>query len=138
MAVLTGAMIKVFINEQAYPQAQSVNYSLDYGERPVYGIDSPYPQEIHSSQASVSGSIQGIRLSNTGGIQSINGRPTFKDILLAPYITIRIQDRRSGEDLIFVPQAKIANQNVTVDARGVLRLSFSFTGLIGLEVLDRV
>jgi len=137
MAVLQGAAIKIFINEALYPQAEAFSYSLDYGERPIYGIDIPFPQEIHNTQASINGSIQGIRLSNSGGLQAVGARPKYNEILRAPYVSIRIQDRKSEEDLIFIPQAKISNQSVSATATGLLRLSFNFVGLIGLEPLDR-
>lgn len=138
MFTLTGAHIRLYINGVPYNSAQTVNYSLSYGEKAIYGIDSPYPQEIGTTQAQVRGAVSGIRIKYSGGIQALNARPQFKDILSSPYVSIRINDRQSGEDLIFIPQAKITDQEVSIRAKGIVSLSFSFMGLIGLEPLDRV
>jgi hypothetical protein len=135
--VLSGALVKIYINNQVYNEAQSVSYTLDYGETEVYGIDTPFPQEIHSTRAMVAGSISGIRIRNSGGIQSFNARPRITDIIKAEYISIRIQDRSTGEDLLFVPNAKISKQSFQAQAKGVVRLSFDFKGLVGFEPSDR-
>jgi hypothetical protein len=135
--VLSGALVKIYINNRVYNEAQSVSYTLDYGETEVYGIDTPFPQEIHSTRAMVAGSISGIRIRNSGGIQSFNARPRITDIVKAEYISIRIQDRSTGEDLLFVPNAKISKQSLQAQAKGVVRLSFDFKGLVGFEPSDR-
>ena len=135
--VLTGALVRIYINNRIYNEAQSVSYTLDYGESEIYGIDTPYPQEIHSTRAMVAGSISGIRIRNSAGIQSFNARPKITDIIKAEYISIRIQDRSSGEDILFIPNAKISKQSFQVQAKGVVRLNFDFKGLIGFEPSDR-
>ncbi len=135
--VLSGALVRIYINNRIYNEAQSVSYTLDYGETEVYGIDSPFPQEIHSTRAMVAGSISGVRIRNSGGIQSFNARPKITDIISAEYVSIRIQDRQSGEDLLFIPNAKVTKQSLQAQAKGVVRLSFDFKGLIGFESSDR-
>jgi hypothetical protein len=134
---LSGALVRIYINNQVYNEAQSVSYTIDYGEAEIYGIDTPFPQEIHSTRAMVAGSISGVRIKNSGGLQSFNAVPSIIDIVKSPYISIRIQDRSTGEDLLFVPNAKITKQNFQVRAKGVAILSFEFRGLVGFELGDR-
>ena len=136
--VLVGALVKVFINNRLYESCQSIQYSIDYGETPIYGIDSPLPQEIATGKMMVSGSIQGLRMKNSSTLKSTAAVPAIKDFLLTPYISIRIQDRQSGEDILFIPSAKIRNQNVGVAAKGVVKINFSFLGIMPLEAPDRV
>lgn len=136
--VIRGANIKIYLNDRVYNESQSVSYSIDYGEAEIYGIDSHYPQEISSTRYSVQGSIQGVRVSNSAGIQAYDGRPQAADIVKAQYVSIRIQDRQSGEDILFIPSAKISSQSVQVSAKGVLKLSFNFKGLAAFEPLDRI
>jgi hypothetical protein len=136
--VLSGALVRIYINNRVYNEAQAVSYTLDYGETEVYGIDSPFPQEIHSTRAMVAGSISGLRLRNSGGIQPFNARPKITDVIKAEYISLRIQDRSTGEDILFIPNAKVSKQSLQVQAKGVVRLSFDFKGLIGFEPMDRV
>lgn len=135
--VLTGALVRIYINGKIYNESQSVEYSIDYGENEIYGIDSPFPQEISSTRAMVAGSIRGVRIRNSGGIQAYNARSSISDIVKSQYISIRIQDRASGEDLLYVPNAKISRQSVSATTKSVVSLSFQFKGMVAFESLDR-
>jgi hypothetical protein len=135
--VLSGALVRIYINNKLYREAQQVQYVLDSGETEIYGIDSPFPQEIASTRTMVSGSISGIRIRNSGGLQSYNAKPLITDIIKSLYVSIRIQDRSSGEDLLFIPNAKITQQSVQASVKGIVRLNFNFKGLVGFESLDR-
>jgi hypothetical protein len=135
--VLTGALIKLYVNNKLYKEVQQIGYSIDYGESPIYGIDSPFPQEISSTRISVSGSVSGLRLRYSGGIQAYNLKSLIDEVVAGSYVSIRIQDRSTGEDLLFVPAAKVTKQAYSMAAKGVVKLSFDFTGLIPLEPLDR-
>lgn len=134
---LSGALVRIYVNGRVYPEAQSVSYSIDYGEVPTYGIDITFPQEIHSTRTMVTGTISGIRIQNSAGIQSYNARPTILNTIKAEYISIRIQDRKSGEDLLFIPQAKITKQDLQMQSKGMVRLSFNFMGIVPFEPSDR-
>ena len=133
---ITGSSVKVFLSGVLYPQAQSVSYVIDYGEEPIYGIDSPYPQEIRQTRISVQGQITGIRIRASGGIQSAKVRTEIGQSLQAPYAAIMLKDISTDEIILFVAQAKVTSQSITVSAKGVLQLSFSFKGIIPLESND--
>lgn len=135
--ILTGAHIQLEINGKTYKVVQAVSIDIDYGEAPIYGIDAPYAQEIASTKVSVVGKVQGLRVKYSGGIQSQNLRPLFTDTAAAPYISIRITDRQSGEDIIFVPQAKVSRESHQIGTKSTYRLSFDFTGIVPLMALDR-
>jgi len=138
MITLTGALIKVYINNTLYKEVQQISYTIDYGEYPIYGIDSAHPQEIAPSKVLVQGSIAGIRIRNSGGLQANDARPLIKDILAAPYISIRIQDRQSKEDLLFVMSAKVSNQRFMASVKRSVSLSFDFVGMLPMEPIDRI
>jgi hypothetical protein len=57
--------------------------------------------------------------------------------MFAPYISIRISDRKTGEDILFVPYARVTNERTSINAKGIMQTSFSFTGLQGQQPLDR-
>lgn len=137
MVILPGANILVYVNNKLYKEVQSISYEIDYGEQEIYGIDSPFPQEIASTRASVTGTLSGLRIKYSGGIQAYNMRPLIQDILSAPYVSIRIQDRQNKEDLLFISQAKVSKQSVGIGAKKTVTLSFNFKGIIPLEPLDR-
>ena len=134
---ISGAHIKLYVNGVVYNEAQSLNYTIDYGEEPIYGIDSVFPQEIKITRISITGTVSGVRVSSSNGIQGYNLRPKITDSFYAPYVSIRIADRRTGEDIMFIPYAKITNENITISAKSVVKSTFSFTGLQGQQTLDR-
>ena len=135
--VLSGANIKLYINNKVYNVVQSVTFSVDYGETEIYGIDAVYAQEIATTRVSVRGSVQGIRLKLSGGLQGANIRPLFTDIAASHYISLRISDRYSGEDIIFIPNAKVTRESHTIASKTTYKLSFDFVGQVPLFALDR-
>lgn len=134
---IAGAHIKVYINGVVYNESQELNYTIDYGEEPIYGIDSVFPQEIKVSRVSIQGTLSGLRVANSNGLQGYDMRPKIMESIFAPYISIRVTDRRTGEDIMFVPYARITNEKTMVNAKGVMKTTFSFTGLQGQQPLDR-
>lgn len=135
--VLTGAHIKLYINNILYREVQGLSFSIDYGETELYGIDSAYPQEIVPGKAMVRGSVSGIRLKYSGGLQGKNMRPLFNQLQSSPYISIRIQDRQSGEDIALFTQAKVTKESHAIATKSTYKLSFEFVAMIPLMALDR-
>lgn len=134
---LSGAHIKLYINNDIYPVVQSVTFSVDYGEYPIYGIDAPHAQELGPGKIEVRGNIQGLRTKHSGGLQAANARTLFNHAASSPYVSIRIQDRSTGEDILFVPNAKITRENHSISIKNTYKLNFDFIGQIPLFALDR-
>jgi hypothetical protein len=135
--VLSGANIILWVNNVQYKEVQTLTFSVDYGEEPIYGIDSPMPQEIAGTRLTIKGNVSGIRIKNSGGIQAKNLRPLFTDLGASPYVSIRIQDRQSQEDILFIPQAKVVRENHTAATKSSYKLNFDFVGMMALWALDR-
>ena len=119
-----------------YPEAQDISYTIDYGETEIYGIDSQYPQEIAPTRLSVQGKISGLRVKLTGGLQGYQLRTRINEILQAPYTALRIKDRHSDIDILWLPQMKVSNETLQVAAKGVAKLSFTFKGIIPYNEID--
>lgn len=135
--VLSGANIKLYINNKVYKEVQGVSLSVDYGEMEIYGIDAAYAQEIASTKVTVRGTVNGIRLKLSGGLQASNMRPLFQDLAAAPYISIRITSRYDGEDILFIQNAKVTRESHTIATKSTYKVSFDFIGQIPLWALDR-
>lgn len=135
--ILVGAHIKVYINNQVYKTVQSITLTVDYGEQEIYGIDAAHAQEIAPTRLSVRGSVQGLRVKNSGGLQAQSIRPLFIDLLASPYISIRIQDRSTGEDILYIPQAKVSQESHTMATKSTYKMNFNFVGQVPLFALDR-
>lgn len=134
---LIGALVKLYINNKPYGPSQTVSYVVDYGQTGIYGIDSMFIQEIAPTRAVITGNVSGLRLKASGGLEALGISPTLDRILEFPYISIRIQDRQSKEDIIFIPNAQITNQQFSASAKGVVKVSFSFLGVAALSTSDR-
>lgn len=135
--ILTGAHIKLYVNNIPYKVVQSISVSIDYGEYEIRGIDSPWAQEIAGGQVTIRGSVKGLRIKNSGGLQGSNLRPLWTDMAASPYISIRIQDRQSQEDILFIPQAKVNKEDFMAQIKGTNKLNFDFIGLVPFMPLDR-
>jgi hypothetical protein len=135
--ILTGANINLYINNIKYKAVQSVSFSVDYGEEGIWGIDSPYAQEIAGNKIVVRGNINGLRVKQSGGLQGVSLRPLFNDLAASPYVSIRIQDRASQEDIIFIPNCKISLESHAISTKQTYKLNFNFVGQMPLFALDR-
>lgn len=134
---LSGALIKLYVNNKVFKTVQSLTFTVDYGESGIFGIDALYAQEIRSTKISVSGSVNGIRIKYSGGLQAASLRPLFTDSAASPYVSLRIQDRATGEDIIFIPNAKITKETHSIATKSSYKLNFDFIGQIPLFALDR-
>jgi len=134
--VMRGADIKVYLGGTLYRTAQSISWTIDYGEQEIYGIDSQFPQEISPTRMSVQGNISGLRVKLDGGLQGRQGRSKITDILSAPYTSLRVRDRHSDVDILFIPQMKVTNEQMQIQSRGVVKLSFQFKGIIPYNEVD--
>ena len=135
--VISAAMVRLYVNNRIYPVTQSISVNIDTGEYAIYGINSPYPQEIAGGgQNSVKGSATIVRTRNSGGVQSVNLRPLFSDLAASNYVSLRLEDRSTGETLWSIPKAKLSNVKESAQAKGVYHTSFDFIGQILFWPLD--
>lgn len=134
---LAAGNINFYINNQIYKVTQALTLEVDYNEESVYGIDCPWPQEVMPGKVMIRGSVKGLRIKNSGGLQGSNMRPLFTDLAASPYVSIRIQDRTTNEDIALIVNAKISNEMHSMTAKGMYRLDFNFIGQQILWALDR-
>lgn len=135
--VISAARCRLYVNNVIYPVTQNISISVDTGEYSIYGINSPYAQEIAGGgQNTVRGSAGIVRTSNSGGLQGVNARPLFSDLAASAYISLRLDDRQTSETLWSIPKAKISNVKESVQAKGIYHISFDFIGQILYWPLD--
>ena len=134
--VLKGAECKIYLGGKLYGEAQSISYTIDYGESEIYGIDSIFPQEIAATKMSVQGQVSGLRVKLSGGLQGKGGMVRINERLIAPYISIEIRSRVSDKKIMFIPQAKITQETMQIPSKGVVKLNFTFKGIVPYNALD--
>jgi hypothetical protein len=135
--ILTGANIVLWINGTQYKQVTTVSFTVDYSEDGIFGIDSPYAQEIAGNRITVRGQVNGLRVKLSGGLQAVSLRPLFNDSAASPYVSIRIQDRATTEDIIFIPNCKVNLESHSAGIKSTYKLNFNFIGQMPLFALDR-
>lgn len=134
---ISGARCRLYVNNVIYAPVQDVKVGIATGEYSIYGINSPYPQELAGGgQNMVKGSTKVVRTSNSGGVQAPNARPLFSDLAASNYVSLRLEDRQTGETIWSIPKAKLANIDETVSAKGIYHISFDFIGQILYWPLD--
>ena len=134
--VLKGAEIKVYIADKLFPEIQQISYTIDYGEQEIYGIDSAHPQEIRTTKVSVQGSVSGVRVKFSGGLQGHAARTKIHEILHGPYVPLRIVDRQTDTPIFYLPHMKIATESLSMQSKRTVVFSFTFKGIIPYNELD--
>jgi hypothetical protein len=135
---MRGADIKLYLGGKLYPVVQDIRYTIDYGEQAIFGIDSAFPQEIAITRITVQGTISGVRLKGSGGLQGYDLRTGIRDMLHAPYVSLKIKDRHTDTDILWIPQIKVSSEQVQIKAKGIVQVSFNFKGIIPYNELDLV
>jgi hypothetical protein len=134
--VLAGSQVKVYIGGNIYSAVQSVSYVIDLGQEAIYGVDSYLPQEIRTTRVSVQGTIQAVYVGATGGPQGADARAKINEVLYQPYVALRIKDVKNGEDLLFLPQCMFSQESMSISAKGTVKVSLSFKGIIPYTGFD--
>jgi hypothetical protein len=133
---ISGAAVKLYIGGILYPNVRSISLTIDYGQEPIYGIDSFLPQEIKQTRVSVQGSISGVRIRTTSGLQGANIVKILKEQLQSPYLSVEIRDRISNEVMYFIQGVKVTNETFRASVKGTAELSFNFKGIMPYQPFD--
>lgn len=135
--VITSAQITIQFNNQQYKEVADISFTIDYGEEEIFGVDSPYAQEIAGGKITVRGQVNGYRIKLSGGLQGKNLRSLFSNVSATPYVSLLVEDRTTQENIIFIPNCKISSESHSIPNKGTYKLNFSFVGMIPLMALDR-
>lgn len=134
---IVGSQVVCYINNIPYNVVQSITLEFDYAEEGIYGIDSPWAQEIAPGKCTVRGKITGLRVKLSGGLQGSGMRPLFYNMAASSYISIRIEDRTTSESIVLIQNAKVTNESHSISAGSTYKLNFDFVGQMPMFALDR-
>jgi len=148
--------LKLFINEKLVGYATGFRYMVTQGQKPIYGVDSPVPQEIAqgANPSIVEGSLTVFRpknfsperagymsprtsrlgISEDGKLGSFapNGKENPGSFALgsARYSTIRLEDRATGKTVMTAYYVMFGSQSWSVGERQVMQGSITFQAII--------
>jgi hypothetical protein len=135
--IVTAALCRFYINNVVYKVTQDVTVNIDVGAYSIYGINSPYPQEIATGgQNVVRGTAGVVRTRNSGGLQATSGVQLFSNLGSTNYSALRLEDRSSGETIWSIPKAQVSNIKESVSKKGIYHITFDFIGQILFYPLD--
>lgn len=134
--LVTGALCRLYLNNKIFTVTQSISIELDQGTYPVYGINSPDAQELATGQRSIRGTVKGVRVKQSGGLQGSNAIPLFSDLAAGSMISLRLEDRSTNETLFSIPKCRIVRITESVQAKGLYLISFDFVGILLHYPLD--
>lgn len=126
---LKGPDIKVYVNGRLYTVVTSVRWIASYGRNPIMAIDQSIPAELASGPCTVKGTLDIVRLRNSGGLQGAGLVPDDFVILRERYFSLTIVDRLSDTVLLQVDEASVGEENWSVPSRGLISGSFTFEGI---------
>lgn len=123
-------------NERIFAYASNLTITVSQGQKPIYGIDSPFIQELAqgAGPSSVRGSLQ-IFLPKGSAPEHLGLVPFRQDSGKAAYmsgsryINMRLYDRATGQLVLSVDSAKISGYTMATSAKSVVQISLNFEGI---------
>lgn len=125
----TGASYKLWINNRIIGIATGFEWTSDPGRRPIYGLDQMQPFELAPGPSTITGRVDCIRVRDDGGLEGRGIAASDRNQTLEKYISIMLIDRVSDKVVFRCDQAAVNSQTWRVEAKGLLRGSFSFSGI---------
>jgi len=125
---LRGLDLVVYINGKPWAFADSLEWSIDYGGDPIYGVDVLTPFEIPTTRALVSGSLHFFRQHNTAGPEGAGMIPTQDDLPRERYFYLQVTDRQNGTPYLEIPRCKLRTQSGSARAKGIVEGVVTFVG----------
>src|SRR3979490_544715 len=117
MKVQRAADCLVYVNGKIFAYATSVQWSMGYGRRAIYGIDQHTPQELASGQSKVSISVSCVRARLSAGIEGAGIAALEENLLNERYFFLQVVDRITDTVILQVPNCSIDSQSWSAEER---------------------
>ena len=151
--IVTAPQIKVYLNSKLVGFASALDYSIAQGGKAIFTVDSPFPQEL--AQGAAPSFIQGTmtvyriyeespesqgliapRTVNSAGQETSN--PFETSLGAAKYSTLELKDRTTENTILKAEYVMFNNQQWSIQPRGLVQGSLSFTGILGSHSIKAV
>jgi len=127
----TGAGLRISINGIIVGFATGLNFSRSIGTKEIYVIDNPLPQEIMPTTYSVRGTMTGLRIRDSGGLDGygIMDISTIQKYFDFKYATIEVVNRLSNKTIYTFQKVVFDTDSWNITARAPVTFSASFKGI---------
>lgn len=128
-ASIAGGDLLVYFNGELLGIAETFDYAVDYGRKEIRVIDTLLPIEEAPTQVAVGGSFSVWRTDNTAGLEGLG--VVARDFALSRerYFSIRVVNRQTDTIVFKCDMASVKNQSWSVQAQGLMKGTFSFSGI---------
>ena len=142
--LLAAPELRLRINGVLVGYATGLSYRISQGQKPIFGVDSPLPQELSQGAAPsmIEGSIIVVRpkggspenwqlmTPRTGDGTQETGDVTQTALGSAQYSMIEVFDRQTDQLIIRISYVMFSQQDWQVGAGGLMQGSLSFQGIV--------
>lgn len=128
--------------EKSIGMVTAISLNVGQGSKPIYGVDSPFPQEIaaggSASQVNLQMSLvilKGTNLESLGVVPYRHGNKAINigtDLLFlgnSKYFNLRLYDRITGDLFYGVENCRVNSFTITGQPRAILRAEVSISGM---------
>ena len=116
--------------------ADSISFTSIQGQRAIYVVDSPFPQEISQGAAPsfCRGTIscylpKGTTMESAGLVPYRLTKGGKNYLATSEYIKLKLYDRITDALVYAIDNCKVSQYTVTVQARAVIKVSLMFEGM---------
>ncbi len=129
---VTAANVKVIFNGSVVGFVTEASWTIDFGNRPIYTIDSIIPAEIIPGPYRATFNLTGTKLLKTSLEDS--GLAYYPGVNLnSPYFTLAIIERESGNLLLNMKACSVDTIQNTIAAKAIAIINMTGTGFVALS-----
>ncbi len=129
---VTAANVKVIFNGSVVGFVTEASWSIDFGNRPIYTIDSIIPAEIVPGPYRATFTLTGTRLLKTSLEDA--GLAYYPGVNLnSPYFTLAIIERGSGNLILNIKACTLDSIQTTIAAKSIAVVNMVGTGFVALS-----
>ena len=128
--VLTGSGVKILINSKVIGFATGITITRTQNTKYIYEIDNPYPVEIMPTTYTVTGTMTGIRIRNSGGLDGpgVMTLSNTQDIFFQKYCVIEVIDRQTGKINYSIQNVMFDQDSWSITSKNVITFNANFKG----------
>lgn len=129
---VTAANVKVIFNGSVVGFVTEASWSIDFGNKPIYTIDSIIPAEILPGPYRATFNLSGTRILKNSLEDA--GLAYYPGVNLdSPYFTLAIIERESGNLLLNMKACTIDTIQNSIAAKSIASLNMTGTGFVALS-----
>jgi len=130
---VVGANVKVIIGGTTVGFVTEFTVNIEMGNRPIYTVDSIIPAEFAPGPYKCTFSLSGTRILQTSLEESGWGVNYPGMNLSAPYTSIAIVERISGNAIVNIKTAIIDSVSTSIAAKGIATVNITGQGFVALS-----